>query len=210
MRNDFVLASKRELNPFTIALKARCLAEGPVLVKLRNGSYREVVYRPANPDAFEMDPSFHTVDHAFYWEPSGHSVTADRYDIVEFEERPARDVASEDAREKELSALLDLLELRMAMAAEGWLSEDRVLPPGWSEPAGYTIKFKRTDWHGRTTMGLTGIAATYQAYTPDLSKQYEAALAAAELARRAWREFPDCPPQQTAENQLEARKVVAC
>lgn len=210
MRNDAVLATKRELNPFTLALKERCLAEGAVMVQLRNGEYRKVVYRPANPDAFELDPSFHTIDHAFYWEPSGHSVTSDRYDIVEFDELATRDVDPEDAREKELTALLDLLELRMAMAAEGWLSEDRVLPPGWSEPAGYTIKFKRTDWHGRTTMELTGIAATYQAYTPDLAKQYEAALTAAELARRAWREYPDYPPHQTADNQLEARKAVAC
>ena len=84
MRNDVVFQTKKDLNPFTRALKARCQEEGAVLVKMRNGDYCKVVYRPANPEDFE-DEAFHKEDHSAYWEMSGHSVTAERYDLVEFE-----------------------------------------------------------------------------------------------------------------------------
>ncbi|KVP39843.1 hypothetical protein [Burkholderia ubonensis] len=155
MKNTFVLTTKRDFNPFTLALKARCQAEGEVLVRMRNGDYCKVVYRPANADEFE-DEAFHKKDHSAYWEPSGHSVTADRYDLVEFDEpagAPAADRA--DSRENDLRGPLGLLELRVAMAAEGWLSQDMVSPEGWSEEPGYSIWFKRYDWHGKRTMALT-------------------------------------------------------
>lgn len=84
MKNETVIASKRDFNAFTLSLKGKCLAEGTAQVRLRNGDLLMVVYRPANPEAFELDPSFHTADHSMYWEPSGHSVTSANYDIVEF------------------------------------------------------------------------------------------------------------------------------
>ncbi|WP_060059914.1 hypothetical protein [Burkholderia ubonensis] len=206
MRNTTVLASKRDFNPFTLALKARCQAEGEVLVRMRNGDYCKVVYRPANPEDFELDPSFHKPDHSAYWEPSGCSFTADRFDIVEFDEPAAApEPDTIESREKDLSGLLDLLELRVAMAAEGWMSEDKVSTQGWGERPGYSIWFKRYDWHGQRTMALTGSATTYHAHTPDPSKAFEAAVKAAELARRAWREFQACPPSQTVDYDLAAR-----
>ncbi|KVP75190.1 hypothetical protein [Burkholderia ubonensis] len=205
MKNTFVLTTKRDFNPFTLTLKARCQAEGEVLVRMRNGDYCKVVYRPANADEFE-DEAFHKKDHSAFWEPSGHSVTADRYDLVEFDDpASAPDVDHVAAREKDPSGLLDLLELRVAMAAEGWMSEDKVSTQGWDERPGYSIWFKRYDWHGQRTMALTGSAATYHAHTPDPGKAFEAAVKAAELARRAWREFPDCPPSQTVDYDLAAR-----
>lgn len=94
MRNEVVFQTKRDLNPFTRALKVRCQAEGAVLVRMRNGDYCKVVYRAANPEEFE-DEAFHKEDHSAYWEMSGHSVTADRYDLVEFDgAAPAVDVES--------------------------------------------------------------------------------------------------------------------
>ncbi len=55
MRNDAVFQSKQVYNPFTLALKARCLSEGAVLVKMRNGDFCQVIFRPANPEEFEDD-----------------------------------------------------------------------------------------------------------------------------------------------------------
>lgn len=87
MKNTTVLGSKSDLNEFTIALKARCIAAGPVLVRMRNDDYAQVMYKPANPQAFE-EQAFHTPDHSAYWEASGHSVTGPRFDLVEFDDVP--------------------------------------------------------------------------------------------------------------------------
>lgn len=81
MENTTVLATKRDFNPFTLALKARCEAEGDVMVGLRDGTFCQVVFRPAN-EAECTEDAFHRPDHSGYWEPSGHSVTSARFDIV--------------------------------------------------------------------------------------------------------------------------------
>jgi hypothetical protein len=82
MLNTTVLATRKDFNPFTLALKARCEAEGEVSVRMRNGDYCKVVYRPANPI---QDQAFHKSDHSAYWEPNGQSVTGSDFDIVEFD-----------------------------------------------------------------------------------------------------------------------------
>lgn len=204
MKNTFVLNSKRDFNPFTRALKARCQVDGEVLVRMRNGDYCKVVYRPANEAKFE-DESFHLADHFAYWELSGHSRTADCYDLVEFDETAGAAVDRMALREPDLSGLLYLLALRTQLAAEGWLSEERVSSQFGDSP-GYFICLTRYDWHGRSAVALTGAAATYHAHAADPSNALEAAREAAELARRAWREFPSCPPSQSSGGGLVARK----
>jgi hypothetical protein len=82
MRNTIVLATREDFNPFTLALKARCEAEGEVLVCMRNGEYCKVVYRPANPEEYTGE-AFHKPDHSAYWDPNGESVTSTDFDIVE-------------------------------------------------------------------------------------------------------------------------------
>src|SRR5438132_13335712 len=89
-----------------------------------------------------------------------------------------------------------LMDIRLAMAAEGWSSEDKLSDQGWGDKMGYSIWFRRYDWHGKRAMVLTGNAATYHAHTPDPALAADAATKAAALARRAWSEFPDCPPTQ--------------
>ena len=84
MKNTTVLATKQDFNDFTLALKARCEAEGEVMVGLRDGTFVNVVFRPANEKDFTED-SFHSPNHGSYWEPSGHSGTSSRFDIVEFD-----------------------------------------------------------------------------------------------------------------------------
>lgn len=70
MRNTTVLATRKDFNPFTLALKVRCEAEGEVLVRMRNGDYCKVVYRPANPEDYTGE-AFHKTDHSSYWDPNG-------------------------------------------------------------------------------------------------------------------------------------------
>lgn len=82
MENTTVLATKRDFNRFTLVLKARCEAEGEVMVQLRDGTFNKVVFRPACEKDFTED-AFHSPNHGSYWEPSGHSVTSSRFDIVE-------------------------------------------------------------------------------------------------------------------------------
>jgi hypothetical protein len=202
MQNTTVLATQKDFNPFTQALKARCDAEGEVLVRMRNGDFCKVVYRAANPEDFE-DEAFHKKDHSAYWRPSGHSITSSSFDIVEMDDpvmKPEEDHA--DSRE---AALNDVLELRTQMAAEGWMSEDKVSTEGWGGAPGYSIWFKRYDWHDKRAMALIGTAATYHVHTSDPRKAFNAALRAADLARRAWEQFPDCPPSQTAQHTLASR-----
>lgn len=88
MKNLTVLRTKQDFNDFTLALKARCEAEGEVMVGLRDGTFCKVVFRPANEEDLSED-SFHSPGHGSYWEPSGHSVTSSRFDIIEFEDGPA-------------------------------------------------------------------------------------------------------------------------
>lgn len=90
MENTTVLATKRDFNRFTLVLKARCEAEGEVLVQLRDGTYSKVVFRPACEKELTED-SFHSPGHGGFWEPSGHSVTSSRFDIVEMAVAPAEE-----------------------------------------------------------------------------------------------------------------------
>lgn len=90
----------------------------------------------------------------------------------------------------------DAMLLRTQMAAEGWESEDRLTRVGWGATPGYSIWFRRADWHGKRALVLTGDFAKYHAHIPDPARAGEAVHAAAALARRAWTEFPDCPPRQ--------------
>lgn len=102
----------------------------------------------------------------------------------------------------------DVMALRAEMTAEGWDSEDRITRMGWIDGPGYSIWFRRSDWHGKRALVLTGHFAVYHAHVADPSKALEAVRTAAALARRAWTEFPDCPPQQGAAGALIARTPI--
>ncbi|WP_434716237.1 hypothetical protein [Paraburkholderia sp. A3RO-2L] len=87
MKNQALLTTRNELNPFTQALKARCEQDGQVLVRMRNGDCVKVCYRPANPLDGESE-AFHTADHARYWFMDGSSLTSNVFDMVEFDSGP--------------------------------------------------------------------------------------------------------------------------
>ncbi|HDR9758698.1 hypothetical protein KDX16_15490 [Burkholderia vietnamiensis] len=88
MQNTTVLATRKDFNPFTLALKKRCEAEGEVLVRMRNSDYCKVAYRPANAEDCTGE-AFHKTDHSAYWDPNGESFTSSDFDIVELVDVPA-------------------------------------------------------------------------------------------------------------------------
>ncbi len=98
--------------------------------------------------------------------------------------------------------------LRLQMQAEGWDSEDQLTKRGWGPNPGYSIWFRRTDWHGQRAMALVGTLATYHGHTADPAQAFDAAQRAAALARQAWTDFPDCPPAQGLHG-LEPRNALA-
>jgi hypothetical protein len=113
MKNTTVLATKNDFNRFTLALKARCEAEGEVMVGLRDGTYCKVVFSPAD-EAQCTEDAFRKADHGGYWEPSGHSVTSSRFDIVEMVDAAAGSGALVGAAGAEPAGMYGALDLLAA------------------------------------------------------------------------------------------------
>lgn len=82
MRNENLLIPPNTLNAFTHEVKRRCCNQGSCHVKLRNGYYCDVVYRPANEEDGEME-CFQEINGNGYWNLDGESVTASRFDMIE-------------------------------------------------------------------------------------------------------------------------------
>lgn len=116
MRNTTVLATRKDFNPFTLALKVRCEAEGEVLVRMRNGDYCKVVYRPANPEDYTGE-AFHKTDHSSYWDPNGESITSSDFDIVELVDTGAtahtKTITADEFRDGARDAVLKALDTYM-------------------------------------------------------------------------------------------------
>ncbi|RQR65608.1 hypothetical protein DIE18_03940 [Burkholderia sp. Bp9125] len=89
MKNEELLCRHgSRLNPFTTALRDACLAHGKVLARMRDDNWREVVFVPAEEEhPWDDCPhgGFRSVDSCLYWMANGESITADRFDLVEFE-----------------------------------------------------------------------------------------------------------------------------
>lgn len=103
----------------------------------------------------------------------------------------------------------DVMALRAEMMADGWESEDRITRQGWGDKPGFSIWFKRPDWHGVSAYVLTGHCAVFHAHTSDPSQALKAVQTAAERARLAWRDFPECPPSQGVDGELIARQPIS-
>jgi hypothetical protein len=97
----------------------------------------------------------------------------------------------------------DPYEIRRAMAAEGWISEDRITYMGWGKNAdgteryGFSVWFQRWDWHGQRCDSIT-----FHASTDDLTAIPETVAKASALARRAYANFVEYPPYQDANGNL--------
>ena len=95
---------------------------------------------------------------------------------------------------------MNSMQIRLEMTKLGWYSDDRLTDMGWGgDVFGYSIWFSRWNWHGKKTD-----KATYHAHTKDLDKIDEVVEKAANLAKKAWAEFPAKAPRQLLSDELKA------
>lgn len=85
--------------------------------------------------------------------------------------------------------------VRAQMLELGWESNDRLSKSGW-----YSIWFDRYDWHG----WVSGNKVTFHAHTNNLSQASinKTIKKAAELAKQAWKEYPDHLPFLGADGKI--------
>jgi len=82
MINEAMFYDRDKLNPFTTEVKRICIKSGKCLVKLRNNTFAEIFYIPANEENDEKE-GFRGKDWEGCWFPDGSSLTSDDYDMVE-------------------------------------------------------------------------------------------------------------------------------
>lgn len=92
----------------------------------------------------------------------------------------------------------DAMQIRLHMADLGWHSHDCLSDMGWGDKFGYSIWFKRYDWHGHEI----GIEACIHGYMSDLSEIDITTKQVAQKALDAWDKFPTCIPHQYADGSI--------
>lgn len=105
----------------------------------------------------------------------------------------------------------DIYKIRLEMKKLGWESEDKLSPTGWSDGYGYSIWFKRYDWHGKNAASITGHDVCFHEHEKDGSeydKVLATVIACAEKAKKAWLDFPDSIPHQYANGIRQATMFV--
>lgn len=81
------------------------------------------------------------------------------------------------------------IEIRIAMANDGWRSEEELTDLGFGDQTGFKCFFSRYDWHGKFCDSIY-----FSKSTTDLTKTFECVEKAANLAKKAWNDFPDSVP----------------
>ena len=85
MRNEAMFVKQSDLNEFTRKVKEICLKDGKCHVKLRDGSWRDVVYQPHD-DEKDCEESFRTEEWGMVWNMDGSSITRDDFTMVEVQD----------------------------------------------------------------------------------------------------------------------------
>lgn len=81
MLNHDLLRRAPSFNRFTAALRNKCLSEGGVMVRMRNGLWQRVIFTPEKPG--ESSLGFRAESWDFVWEPDGKSLTSTDFDLIE-------------------------------------------------------------------------------------------------------------------------------
>ena len=93
----------------------------------------------------------------------------------------------------------DIYKIRLEMKKLGWSSEDRFSTLGWENGYGYSIWFKRIDWHGKNAYSITGHHICFHEHIKDggnYEKVLETVKKCADKAKKAWKDFPESIPHQ--------------
>lgn len=93
------------------------------------------------------------------------------------------------------------MEIRLLMKEQGWDSKDRLTEIGWGGKYGYSIWFEKWEWHGRSTLKLTGDKVCFHRHTDDLTEIDAITSICAEQCIKAYEDFTDSIPTQNAKNQ---------
>lgn len=105
----------------------------------------------------------------------------------------------------------EIYKIRLEMKKLGWESEDALTPLGWKNGYGYSIWFKRSDWHGRNVYTITGHEVSFHEHVKDGSdykKVLESVRLCAEKSKKAWNDFTDSIPCQYANGIREDIMIV--
>lgn len=99
----------------------------------------------------------------------------------------------------------EIMRIKLEMVSLGWDIEEKISGDGWHNSIGYTIWFKRSDWHGKSTYSLTGREVIFVGISEDVH-DYESIVImlkeTADKAKKAWKDFPDAIPCQNAKGEV--------
>lgn len=99
-----------------------------------------------------------------------------------------------------------ITKIKLEMADLGWEVEEKISTQGWRNSTGYTIWFKRSDWHGKLTYSLTGHEVVFVGTTRDVKNEQavlETVRKTAEKAKKAYEDFKTEIPFQTAKGEVK-------
>lgn len=99
----------------------------------------------------------------------------------------------------------ELMKIQLEMTSLGWDVETQITGNGWRDNIGFIIWFKRSEWHGKFTYTITGHEVVFIGQTPnanDYNAVLETVRKTAEIAKKAWDDFPDSIPYQNAKGEV--------
>lgn len=106
----------------------------------------------------------------------------------------------------ETTNLDEIYRIRIEMKELGWESEDSFTPMGWKNGYGYSIWFRRYDWHGKNAVSITGHEVSFSCHQKsgdDYAAVLKTVQECAEKAKKAWIDFPDSIPYETANGTIK-------
>lgn len=102
--------------------------------------------------------------------------------------------------------------IKREMARLGWNIEERISDDGWDRKSkGYSIWFKRPDWHGKNVYTITGHEVCFHGHIGDFMMSQGVLRVVKETAtkaKQAWNDFPDSIPYQTSTGEVVKDKEV--
>jgi hypothetical protein len=105
----------------------------------------------------------------------------------------------------------ELMRLQLEMTSLGWDVETKISNEGWGDSVGYSIWFRRGDWHGKLTYTIIGddvvFMGTY-ANAADYNGVLRMVKRIVERAKKAWNDFPDSIPCQNVKGEVKQAVMI--